>query len=301
MRRGPRQTLRYHLGMMPPSARFRLVTLVAGLLLTIAWMAPSSRADATQARLRTVSHPVLLNIGDSLTLQAGADPKSGTVLGVKWKVADFAASGAAPCDWLRNGGLIRHLTGAPTLGAYLRALHPTVVTVETAGNNVSQCMRDGGAPIPQDSALYLERYQSDLSTLFALLGRYDRRTVFLAAPPMAYYVPAGAERILEMVQTTLTPRFKNLRVNLGPRLALSGASGAFALYLPCLATETETLGCTNAEIQVRSYDGVHFCPARVDQLLGTCPVYASGAYRWSHAVLESVSKLQPSLPYFRRP
>jgi hypothetical protein len=66
--------------------------------------------------------------------------------------------------------------------------------------------------------------------------------------------------------------------------------GTFAETLPCLKGQPctgPTVGGIPSDI-VRSSDGIHFCPSREGDLhgiIGGCPVYSSGAYRFAKAMV----------------
>jgi len=67
------------------------------------------------------------------------------------------------------------------------------------------------------------------------------------------------------------------------------AKDRYADYLPCLPSE-HACGAFGVE-QVRSPDGLHFCPRpRVVHWSPECPVYSSGAYRFGTALGEGVAR-----------
>lgn len=201
----------------------------------------------------------------------------------EWEIAaDVAASpgssevnesipGTAPCDWI------------PALAGELAAVHPTVVTIATAGNSGTPCMDDPstGVPWPINSPGYKARYQADLSTIFSMVSATGAETVFVKDPAMLDTTRNKAVAGIDSDAASLAKTIADVGVATKARTALGGAT--FTATLPCLADETAAEGCTAGEIAVRNPDGIHLCPVVFSVV---CPVYSSGERRYGDAVAE---------------
>lgn len=182
----------------------------------------------------------------------------------------------APCDWLSDP--------TPNFYSAMAAVHPAVVLIETAGNDVTRCMRVHGALPAIGSSAYLLRYESALATVVAVSRRAGARVILLAAPPLLEpHLGAALAAIDEWAART-----EHVEDALAPRRSVSLHDG-FALKLRCLPTEAAQQGCVDGEIAVRTVDDyyhLHFCP-RVRDLtfFFTCAVYSSGETRWARSTM----------------
>ena len=76
--------------------------------------------------------------------------------------------------------------------------------------------------------------------------------------------------------------------------AVEAPGHAYTDTLPCLAHEQCSGPMVNgiATNVVRSADGVHFCPTEEGNdagVIGGCPVYSSGAYRYAKAMADPLA------------
>ena len=243
---------------------------LAALAVLVALAAGSPLATGAGASPTAAKRTVLL-LGDSLT----AETAPSYVPPVGWKVQVLARAGIAPCDWLTE----------PHPNFYdLIALHPSVVIIETAGNDITACMRLDGALPPVGSPAYFARYESSLATVVSLAERAGATVVMLAPPPLLEpHLGAALTTLLDWAVTS-----EHVAVSLSPRMAVS-LRGAFTVDLPCLRGETARQGCVAGEIPVRTVDDkyhLHFCPRKRDFAPGfTCIVYSSGERRWAAATM----------------
>jgi hypothetical protein len=194
----------------------------------------------------------------------------------------FTRRGTAVCDWL------------PEMRSVEAQFHPRAVELEFSGNALTACMRDYEPPSPA----YFQKYRTDtLAAIFILeaggahvfligapINRDDTsvrnwdqlngqyRSIAEADPAHVTYVDAGA--------------------------AVEGPGHSFTATLPCLMDEP----CTGPIVKgvpsnvVRAPDGGHFCPVEKDPLLGIigpCPVYSSGAYRYAFAMVSALAVPDP--------
>jgi hypothetical protein len=238
--------------------------------LAVSALAVGSSPPRAASATGTITRGALL-LGDSLTSETA--PVDRAPRG--WRLWFIARPGEAPCDWLTE----------PTPNFYSAiALHPSVVLIETAGNDNTRCMRVHGAEPSIGSPGYLSRYETALSTIFAVSRRDGAVVILLAAPPLLEpHLGAALVTIDHWAKRT-----QKVAVAYGPRKSVARNDG-FALRLRCLPGETKKLGCANGEIPVRTLDGhfhEHFCPYVRDITFGfTCAVYSSGEARWARATM----------------
>jgi hypothetical protein len=185
----------------------------------------------------------------------------------------YTRSGTAVCDWL---------SAMRSVEARFR---PTEVELEFSGDALTACMR----AFPPPSPAYFQKYRAD--TLAAI-------AIFQAGGAHVFLIGAPINRDDTSVQNWD-------RMN-GQYAAIAGADPAHVTYvdagaavegpgqtftatLPCLMNEL----CTGPVVDgvrsniVRAPDGGHFCPVEKDPqlgMIGPCPVYSSGAYRYALAM-----------------
>jgi hypothetical protein len=79
---------------------------------------------------------------------------------------------------------------------------------------------------------------------------------------------------------------------------VEGPGDTYVETLPCLEVEA-CLGPVVGGVPsntVRSPDGVHFCPATTGNekgVIGGCPIYSSGAFRYAHSMVEALTTVPP--------
>jgi hypothetical protein len=243
---------------------------LAGVLVGLA---PVSAADHRPSTIHYFGPRTVLLAGDSLTSETRKlFARKG------WTIKVYAYPGTAPCDWLTSWH--------PNLVDLLRR-RPAYLFIETAGNNSTKCMEHANGSRVQPGTLeYFYRYKTALSTIFALAAHAGVRTVYLAPPPMTEHNLNKANLYLAR-WVAKGPGHPGVIVSYAARNAVS-RGGKFALFLPCLATETATTGCAAGVIPVRTVNDpvhTHFCPYEGDWVKGfLCGAYSSGEHRWAAAV-----------------
>lgn len=177
---------------------------------------------------------------------------------------------------------------------------PQVVTLETAGNALRQCMsdRNGGTAPLIGSTEWANLYRQDLNEFFSTATTAGSKVVFVKPPSMAATWYNSAINQLITIATEEAGKFHGVSVSGVPRNAVT-SSGKFTFKKACLATETSALGCgIDGKIIVRSSDGLHFCPSGLNASLPNgCSIYSSGAYRWGKSLVNTtVNPPAPILP-----
>jgi hypothetical protein len=203
------------------------------------------------------SEPALV-IGDSLTAFS-ADTISRVAHDEHQPVTLRAVSGAASCDMV------------PPAEQELRDLKKkfSVVIVEFAGNDVTECVRGLRGSVLADV------YERDVRDLIAVARRRRLPVVLLGPPavnisPLREHAKLLDERFEKIANDTAGVKYVDLGKTLSPR--------GFTFTLPCTEDEKERPGCVDGRIPVRNEDGVHFDVPGPDG-------YSSGAYRFSRALI----------------
>jgi len=246
-----------------------LVLVAVAVAVAFAAIPGSSRA----ATVRTA-----LLLGDSLT----AETAPAFVAPSGWKLEVLAHPGIAPCDWLTDPH--------PNFYDYMTK-RPSAVIIETAGNYRTNCMSMRGSYSAAGSSVFLSRYKSALSTIFAIARNDGAAVVLLAPPPLLVpHRDAALSAVLTWARVT-----EHVKTAVAPRAAVS-RHGAFTETLPCLSTETAMVGCVRGRIAVRTLDAkwhLHFCP-HVEDITPffTCAVYSSGETRWARATMRLLRGLR---------
>jgi hypothetical protein len=170
--------------------------------------------------------------------------------------------GTALCDWL------------PEMAGTVQTFNPDVVVVEFSGNNVTPCITSR-VPPGSSRAVLVAAYRSDAIEAAAILSSRGARVVFAGAPVSL----AHQDRDLQDMYAALAPGLRHTSfVDAGQAVA---PAGHFTWTLPCLPHEQ---GCANGVVVVRAPDGAHFCPAGPPSLVGYCPVWSGGAFRFGAAM-----------------
>jgi len=221
--------------------------------------------------------------GDSLSWQAhsylATDFSSATTVNT-----DHVFPGTAVCSWL------------PTIKAMTASSAPRLVVLEFVGN-VSPC--DGSVTSPTALAA---AYKSDLSAAVKDLLAVGVHMIVIDEGPRVHctaYAFCAAQPQLHDTFEHVASSFGSSSIvyaRLADR-AVETSNGRFTVSLQCLATEVRRKLCAqNAQIKVRSGDGVHFCPVAntSNGVMQPCPVYASGAYRFATGIAKTIWALDPS-------
>ena len=176
--------------------------------------------------------------------------------------------GTAPCDWF---------------GKDLMATSDRTVVVSFTGNSETPCMADDHG-IQRHGQALVDQYRQDLTALVGQIRDRGASVVLVLQPPRGPARGAQAAREvagINAIYTDLASADEVTLANAGA--AVSTPDGRFTITLPCLPHEA---ACgpdgTNA---VRSEDGVHLCPGTGPR---PCEGYASGAYRFAHAIADAI-------------
>lgn len=264
---GRRSRERRHLALV-------VLALLPALLTPLALAGPAAATPAaTQAPRIRIDF-----FGDSLTYQASP-----------YLAADFNRSttsvslghvfpGTALCDWL------------PDIEALTTADAPEVAVLQFTGNHYTPCI-SGYVP---GSGKFLYKYASDLSAAITKLRLVGVRDVLVDLGPATNDPKLTWYHALQSRYVGVVKSFKTSHVKYAWAAdeAVESPTDAYAATLPCLAHEADAGLClTGTSEKVRSADGLHFCPTTVggpQGQVGLCPVYASGAYRYSLGLSKTI-------------
>ena len=215
--------------------------------------------------------------GDSLLLEAYDPVAPCFSRAAGWEVTIRASGGTAVCDML------------PQLEVDLSTIRPTVVAIETVGNSWLTCMVDPATGGPYWGDAYYDKFAADLEAFFAAAHEAHVPVVFFSPPPVGAAPDPRIQNLID-IAATLAQKYPGTTLSDAARNAVSNA-GVYAQELPCLATETVEMGCTDGMIRVRSPDEVHFCPTR---FTFPCPEWSSGASRFGAAIcIDLLSRAYP--------
>jgi hypothetical protein len=181
------------------------------------------------------------------------------------RVIDFP--GTAICDWWRQLEAVA-------------AWRPRAVVMEFSGDNLTPCTRDPRTGRPRSGAPLIDAYRSDAERAMHILE--DTTVYWVGAPPDRDPANSAVAEAVRAIYAGLPPRYHNARfVDAGQAVT---SRGRYVDILPCLSFEP----CPrNGYAQVRSPDGIHFCPVEA-RGNGVCPVWSSGAYRFGVAMAAPV-------------
>jgi hypothetical protein len=207
--------------------------------------------------------------GDSLATQAEAYIRAAVSAHHKAALEYKSFLGTAICDWLHD------------MATTAKSFHPRAVLMEFSGDSLTPCMRDHKTGGPLAGAALVAKYRTDADKAMSI---FTRPTVYwVGAPPTADPVESAIGAQVRAVYEALPGSFPKARyVDAGAAVT---DRGSYTPYLPCLSFEP-CLGPRQNGLQVnqvRSPDGIHFCPIQVKGS-GNCPVYASGAFRFAAAM-----------------
>jgi hypothetical protein len=188
--------------------------------------------------------------------------------------------GTAICDWL------------PKMREVAETYKPAAVQLQFSGDALSPCMHGYSPP----SAAYLEKYRAD--TMAAI-------DIFLPIGAHVYLIGGPVSRDSQPGWDALNNQYASIAAADPSRVtyvdagtAVEGPDHSYVQELPCLPLEP-CLGPLAAGVQVnvvRSPDGAHFCPvkeANTEGVIGACPVYSSGAYRYAEAMVDAMASPVP--------
>ncbi len=262
-------------------------TLVLAAVLAVAVLAGCQPVASEPAHLRVTV------VGDSLTHDITGQLVSGATAR-KFDLTVESFPGLALC------GMFDAIKAEA-------AKAPDVLVIESAGNinAYTPCaFIDGKVPSGQP---YLDLYEADLAAAVSDARSVSpgTRVLVVGVPPL---IPADRADSAGMVADGPGTEWASDRLNeiyrrdaapLGYAFADAGSSvaagGLWTDTLPCLAGEPcvghafDPGRAAEGTNIVRSPDWLHFCPAQLRVATESCPVYASGAFRYSTAVLGAVA------------
>lgn len=212
--------------------------------------------------------------GDSLSVEAGLDIDAaalaqGLVISQRTRVA------TAPCDWFEQ---MQKDAAAPK--------PPRVVVLAFTGNSIFACM-NGDDERPVAGRAIIDRYAADLAKINDIWEPMGVAVSVLGAPAMADDDRADFNAMLQERSAAFGWHYHDTTVDLSP-------GQQFVDVLPCAPYESVEDGtCEGPVIDdvpmnvVRNPDGVHLCPNGRIGIDAGCSVYASGAVRWAHHVVDA--------------
>jgi len=208
--------------------------------------------------------PSVIVYGDSLTTQSYDNIAAGLAR-PGWETIIRQYPGTALCDWLAQ------MNADGNLNARL-------VVMEFAGNMLTSCTQGRGE--------LADVYQQD-STTAADLWQSRGVRVLWVSPPGAQGTTGPAP--LTAIDQSVASQHGQSFVDAGA--TLQAPDGTWPLALPCLSFEITDGFCnSDGTIHVRtSATNNHLCP--VDSGLSPCPVYSSGVFRWSGAMINAAREL----------
>lgn len=276
---GPKMKLR---SFIRTTSQLVATTLVLTLALS-PFAAPKAEA---------ITPKTALVYGDSITWESRYATANQFKLKKGWTYINKSYPGTAPCDWLVN------------LQTDLATYQPSIVAIETEGNNTRPCMLDGnGNVMPKTSEEYFSKYTSDLSAFFAQVTASGARLLFVKGIPMKDTTWNAAVTRLNTIGVALAGQYHGVSVTASPRNAVS-ASGKYVDYKKCLANEVSAGYCgVDGKIVIRtqigSQTGIHLCVSGLNAGYPyNCPdAYSSGEYRFGKTLTNViVSPPAPVLP-----
>jgi hypothetical protein len=241
----------------------------------------TSGSGSTTSSMPSVVGPVpklypsrLVVYGDSLSAQA--EPYFTRLLAAEdTSNTTFYSSqgGTAICDWL------------PNMRRMARTLRVEAVLLEFSGNALTPCMAKVGYYTPA----YYAKYRADTMAALAIWLPTGAHVFLIGAPvtrAQQEAVPHWDDLDLQYAQIAAADPGHVTYVDAGA--AVEGPGGVYVQTLPCLIGEPCTGPVVDGEPSnlVRSPDGVHFCPVAESRL--SCPVYASGAFRFADAMVHGL-------------
>jgi hypothetical protein len=186
--------------------------------------------------------------------------------------------GTAPCDWF---GRMRQIESQ---------YHPEAVQLSFSGNDLTPCMKG----YKRYTKAYYDKYRADTLTAISIFAAGKSHVYLIGAPITKQQQSVPEWQRLNRVYAEIARADPAHVTYVDAGRAVEGPGSSFTETLPCLKGEP----CTGPTVDgvpsniVRSPDGVHFCPSRegnVNGVIGGCPVYSSGAYRFAKAMVASLA------------
>jgi hypothetical protein len=258
--------------------------IVSGAILVLSTLVfPFAHLTDNSAGALTAKTAVVY--GDSLTQESAWAINQQFATKKGWAYTVRSWGGTAPCDW------------ATWLPSDLNLHQPSVVSISTAGNSLTPCMKDAnGNNLAFGTSEYYDRYRTALDSMFSQITATGAKVVFMKAPPMKDATRDASVKQIAVIAQELAANYHGVSISSVPRNSVS-TNGKYVETKPCLATETVAMGCqADGRIKIRSWDGVHLCPVTLGAY-SACSIYSSGEFRWGKAIANTtVNPPAPILP-----
>ena len=230
---------------------YRRLCPVVAVLAAVIWLASCSAPPNPK--------PSVILYGDSLGEQAAPTFNLFGQASNKVSIVDRAYDGTAPCDWIRQ---------ASQDAANLK---PEAVVLEFSGNTLSKCMAGYS---PSDPVAVTLKYERDIDTLAAAFAGQAKLYIELIPD----HPPTSPDLQSEVVDLNTMYRTLGMVVE-DAAAGVENHDGSWAQALPCWSFEIVcgTAGPGMNTVRAPLPEGFHFCPYMSS---GTCPGYASGAFRF---------------------
>ncbi len=229
---------------------------------------------ATEAVIEPTPAPIALDgparialYGDSLASEAEGVFAIALAGRPGFEVRTHTFGGTAICDWLDE------------MRAEAVEWRPHAVVVEFSGNALTPCMADVDPDL---------QYQTDADEVLRIFDDIGAIVYLAGAPISRSAAENGEPAAMNALYRRLASSVDHARyINAGAAVL---DNGRYTDNLPCLPDEPCTGGVNPAGVAVnvvRAPDGGHFCPGSPDATNGVtsgCPVWSSGAYRYSLAM-----------------
>jgi hypothetical protein len=135
--------------------------------------------------------------------------------------------------------------------------------------------------------VFVASYRRASLQALAVLASEGIRVVFVLPPPRLDVATTDA---LPALYSQIAAQWPMFAQSYDAGALVSGPHRVFTHTLPCLPFEGPELGCHGGEIQVRSDDGVHFCPGTLrdpKNLWSGCSVWSSGSWRYAGGIVDA--------------
>ena len=230
--------------------------------------------------------PIVSYYGDSIMVELGVPLRF--QLGDDHEVRHQAFGGVALCDY------------TDTIIAEAERDHPKVVGLQFSGNRFTPCTRpDGREPTDEE---YLEAYRQEATYVVDRLRAVGVTVVFIGSPPepeTSDAIVAFDSAAVDAVSREVAAASGGWATFLDAGAAVAAPDGSWTKQLPCLSFEGPAQGCSGGLIDVRGPDDHHFCPAPPLVPSGeflACPVWSSGAWRYSARISSFVERAVVGAP-----
>jgi hypothetical protein len=252
---------------------------MAGLVtLALSCSSTSGKGSTTASKYQ----PQIALFGDSLSWEAQPYYTSLVHSTGETPLTYDSVGGTAICDWLQR---MREVEAT---------YHPHAVQLQFSGNALTPCM----AAYPEASEAYYEKYRADTQAAIDIFVPRGTRVFLIGAPiSRAGQSDPNWDRLnRQYAQMAAGDPQHVTYVDAGT--AVEGPGNTYVETLPCLMVEPcigPVVGGVPSNT-VRSPDGVHFCPTatgNTEGVIGGCPIYSSGAFRYAHAMVEALTTVPP--------